>query len=307
MTSAEEAIFYVGSGIESLALFESNFGVDRYSSDLLFLDRGDVVVDQGQVKIAILPNRAYTLSTVKSAKKGVTRRASPGEFPQSYTDDFDSCPLESIPRLIAPMAGAFDCVEAKGRTGRSVRQASPTISICDRGDVMPYAILGDAFRTTYNVSIDFLLPPSDSTSGGDERGVFVGARAKGAVGSNTAMSGIFLVINATGYRVALTIGNISSSNSDSTYLIEGLLSPMLKSDPTEPRWHRVRLSVEGAHACAYLDDSLLFDRLAIPAPHEHQTAPVGDIVVPLGTGGYAAFGTVGYTLAEFDNIRVDSL
>ena len=51
---------------------------------------------------------------------------------------------------------------------------------------------------------------------------------------------------------------------------------------------------------------LLFDALRVPAPYEHHTAPVAGYQVPLGAGGYAAIGTVGYDRVEFDNLRVDS-
>ena len=52
------------------------------------------------------------------------------------------------------MSGAFDCVDSS-RGGRAVRQMAPSMAICDRGDVMPYAV-------SPSLSPSFLpsLPPS---------------------------------------------------------------------------------------------------------------------------------------------------
>jgi len=167
---------------------------------------------------------------------------------------------------------------------------------------MPFAIVGDAFRTSYNISLDFLLPPSNS-SASDGGGVFLGARAKGPVGSGTGMDGVFAAVNATGYRVGLSIFNISGSD-PAGLLLQGPLPG--QRERLAAGWHRLSLSVEGVRADASLDGESLFEALAVPAPHEHYTALVSQMRVPLGKGGYAAFGTVGYALAEFDNLTVGS-
>ena len=225
--------------------------------------------------------------------------------------------------------------KAKGKgKGRALRQVAPAMAICDRGDVMPYAVLGDGFRTTYNVSIDFLLPPPPTEGGGggrgegeeeEEAGVFVGARAKGPVGALTAMSGVFLAVNSTGYRVALSIGNLTlqtkaqhhaSSAAASTagsaegggagwptVLLEGVLPAAARGHGL---WRRVSLAVEGTTARATVDSGVLFEELTVPSPQEHYTSIVAKHIVPLGKGGYAAFGTVGYSAAEFDNLYVSS-
>jgi hypothetical protein len=154
--------------------------------------------------------QAYTLTTITSGHKGVTTPPPAGHFPAIYSDDFEDCELSTIPKYISPMSGAFDCVDSsssspspsslssqkgekgqhgggdqgakqgegqqaiykgKGKgKGRALRQVAPAMAICDRGDVMPYAVLGDGFRTTYNVSIDFLLPPPATEGGGGGEG-----------------------------------------------------------------------------------------------------------------------------------------
>ena len=297
---------------KKLILFKSNFGHDPYSADSseLFLRGADVPVIEGSVTLQLLPNWAYTLSTITTASKGVTKPPSSESFPFTYFDDFESCTLSSIPKYVAPMAGSFDCVqtESGGRSGRVVRQSSPAMSICDRGDVMPYAVLGDGFRTSYNVSIDFYLPDEDASGpafGG--RGVFVGARAKGPVGSHTAMDGIFIAVNASGYHVGLSIGNISQSAA--RVILHGDTAAQHDEHATSSwwsTWHRLSLAVKHSTARATLDGEVLFDNLHVPMPYEHFTGTVAGSKVPLGKGGYAAFGTVGYTLAEFDNLQIDS-
>ena len=55
-----------------------------------------------------------------------------------------------------------------------------------------------------------------------------------------------------------------------------------------------------------IDGAVVVSALKIPAPHEHHTAKVAGVVVDLGKGGYASFGTVGYTGVQFDALSVDS-
>jgi galactosylceramidase len=340
VTKAERATFHLGrmegvaSGISSLAVWRSHFGGNSESnSSNLFVQQPDVHVVDEKVEVALLPNWVYTFSTVRSAHKGEASPPSLAQFPAIYSDDFDSCTLSSIPKHIAPMAGAFDCVVASGgRAGQSLRQASPAKAICDRGDVMPYAIVGDGFRTTYNVSVDVLLP--DDGSGG----AFVGARAKGPVGADTGMDGIFLAMNATSWYVALRIvdldsnsapraghatGTVAESNATGTvagsvtgdHTLSGtsssILPVILAAGVLPPRlggsmWRRLSLTTVGTTATAALDGVVVAAALTIPAPYDHFTSEVAGHKVNLGKGGYAAFGTVGYAIVEFDKLRVES-
>ena len=138
----------------------------------------------------------------------------------------------------------------------------------------------------------------------------------GAVGSHTGMDGIYLGLNATGYRVGLSIGKLLQGD----VIHQGLL-PVAAWHGTAT-WRRVKLAVQGTLAQASLDGEVLFHALAVPPPREHRTALVAGLRVPLGTGGltltltltltligvvgYAAFGTLGYHAAEFDQIHVES-
>ena len=120
-------------------------------------------------------------------------------------------------------------------------------------------------------------------------------------------------MNSTGYRVALSIGNLTLSSRRAAgapgrgdgagfaLLLEGSLP-----EPGRGLWRRLSLAVRNTTARATVDSQLLFDGLRIPSPHEHYTSVVANHIVPLGRGGYAAFGTVGYTAAEFDNLFVES-
>jgi len=292
---------------KSLAVWRSHFGGSEQDGSL-FIRQQDVDVINGTVSLEIQPNFAYTLSTIRTAAKGQTETAAVGRFPDLYTDSFDNCKISSIPQYIAPMAGSFDCVEAGGgRLGRSIKQSSPSKAICDRGDAMPFAIIGDAFRTTYTVSVDILLPKSEHAM--QYPGAFVGARVKGAVGacktlpSNCSMDGVFFAVNASGWHITLSIGQIGGT---SLVLAAGLLPTTQNSNTLVGTWKHISLAVSGVTAQAAIDGILVATSIAIPAPYEHFTSPVEGKVVSLGKGGYAAFGTVGYASVEFDNIRIDN-
>ena len=169
ITQPERARFTVGRASShttllpvSMALWVSNFGAFPYPNGTrdpgLFSYQGEVAVGQGgEVEVDLRPGHAYTLSTLKHARKGNPAGTSPrpakGSFPDWYEDSFDECAISKIPNYIAPMAGAFKCTPATGRPGHSLRQASPAKAICDRGDVMPFAIVGDADLVIAHMSI----------------------------------------------------------------------------------------------------------------------------------------------------------
>ena len=300
----------------SLVVWASHFGGSE-SDQSLFVRLPDVpVIDGKYVTIQVLPNFAYTISSVRTATKGGKmsddqHKKKPGSFPPVYFDDFEGCSLPGMPQYVAPMAGAFECVEASGgRSGKSVRQMSPAKAICDRGDVMPYAILGNGFRTEYNVSIDVLLP---SISGlcqdnGMGAGAFVGARVKGPVGSGTGMGGIFFAINKTSWYMALRVSDLDINATESDMHIGHILAsgPLSQAGSCTSRWRRISLFVWADRASAAIDGMEVASNVKVPLPHDHFTGPVAGETINLGSGGYAAFGTVGYMLVEFDNIQVDS-
>jgi hypothetical protein len=129
VTQAENATFALDTAAaaalrgSSLAVWHSNFGLEATGTDQLFMRAPDAHVVDGAVTLEVLPNWAYTITTIWTGGKGVTAPPASEKFPHSYTDNFDACPLGGIPKMVAPMAGAFDCVNAGGaRAGRSVRQ-----------------------------------------------------------------------------------------------------------------------------------------------------------------------------------------
>ena len=211
VTKAENVTFILSeprgsaNSYTALVLWSSHFGTSeqQQSESALFVQRDDVPIVNQTVTIEVLPNHAYTLSTVRTATKGGQNKNSNhntstlstntvGSFPKHYHDDFDKCMFSSLPKYVAPMAGAFECVHAgAGRTGTtSLRQMSPAMSICDRGDVLPYAIIGDGFRTTYNMTMDVLL-----VSAG---GAFVGAPAIKPIGCQFGLPRCRAYSEATG-------------------------------------------------------------------------------------------------------------
>eukprot|EP00035_Acanthoeca_spectabilis_P006310 m.123008 g.123008 ORF g.123008 m.123008 type:complete len:805 (+) comp13444_c0_seq1:111-2525(+) len=277
------------AGITSLSLWQSHFGTDEFSTTL-FERQQDVAVTNGTVTIQILPNWVYTLSSVVGSR-GNSTPPPLGQFPASYADDFENCNTSSMPKFIAPMSGAFECVPASGRRGMAVRQMSPGMAICDRGDVTPYAIIGDGFRTTYNITVDVLIP---TASGGG----FVGGRAKGPVGSNTGMDGVFLVLNTTHWRVAL---KVVDAIHPSAAIASGALT-----NTRAGQWQTVNLIVCGEQAHGSVNGVPLFEHVSVPPPHDHSTGTVAKHTIDLGSGGYAAIGTVGYTQVEFDSLQIKS-
>jgi hypothetical protein len=172
--------------------------------------------------------------------------------------------------------------------------------------VTPYAVIGDGFRTEYNVSIDVLLPTPSTAVGGGGGGAFVGARTKGPVGSGVGMDGVFFAVNVTHWHMALNISAVAGADTiASGVLPTSLLLSTLLSTPSN-KWRRLSLAVSGMSATASVDGVVVVAGVKVPAPRDHHTAMVAGFEVDLGQGGYASFGTVGYADVSFDNLSVES-
>ena len=327
----------LSSDVTSLAVWSSQFGGDELDSHL-FQKMNDVTLirlKNGTItfELEMLPNFAYTVTTVRNGTKGgggvtTTRNGATKEeeekqeekqeevresavdtFPTTYFNHFDDCASSTMPMYLAPMAGAFECVASSGgRSGMSVCQTAPAMSICDRGDVLPYAILGDGFRTEYNITVDVLLPLA-TTSGG----AFVGARCKGPVGNGVGMDGVYFAVNASGgWQMALQISALTDGKNDShgshgntsRVVATGLLLP--KDGGCGHLWCELSLVVSKTIATASINGIVVAHEIKIPTPYDHFTAEVAGDVVNLGKGGYASIGTVGYSVVEFDALRIDS-
>jgi hypothetical protein len=132
--------------------------------------------------------------------------------------------------------------------------------------------VGGRFRTSYNVSIDYLLPARSQAA--PSPGVFIGARAKGPVGSDTGMDGIFLAVNSTGFRLVLSViaVNGSSAPDSQPMLLEGSLPA--KAQKAGAAWQTLLLQVHRRTATGLLDGEVLFQQAAIPAPRDHYTGQV---------------------------------
>lgn len=302
VTSVENATFVIPDGIvnDSLVLWVSHFGGSESDEDL-FVQNPDVPVVNGEVTLEILPNHVYTLSTLRTAQKGSTIITSMGSFPSTYTDDFETCTLDSIPKFIAPMAGSFECVTSSSeRSGIVLRQTTPAKSICDRGDVLPYVVIGDGFRTSYNISIYVLLPKSINT----RSGAFVGARTKGPVGANngaSGMDGVFFAVNEVSWWVVL---NVSALNEAEEVVASGELPE--EAGCEIGKWWELRLIVKDTKGMAFVNGvGVTGEAFEIPDPEEERyTGPVEGDVIDLGPGGYASFGAVGYAEVEFDDLMI---
>ena len=136
-------------------------------------------------------------------------------------------------------------------------------------------------------------------------GAFVGARTKGPVGSGIGMDGVFFAVNATGWHMALNISDVVGTHT--------LASGVLPSPPLDKvnffasnTWRRLSLTVSSTFATASVDGVVVAAGVEVPAPRDHFTAEVAGVVVDLGEGGYASFGTVGYADVRFDNLSVES-
>ena len=93
------------------------------------------------------------------------------------------------------------------------------------------------------------------------------------------MAGVFLAVNTTGFRVALTVLG-ANAQTDLQLLLEGPLPTLSSKGNPAAEWGSVALQVAGEAARGMLYDAarqewrVMFEGLAVPAPRAHFTGKV---------------------------------
>ena len=98
------------------------------------------------------------------------------------------------------------------------------------------------------------------------------------------MDGIFLAVNSTGFRLALSViatngSAVAPDRAMQPVIQEGAIPAADEDGSSTSPWRRLTLEVAGQTATGSLDGKLLFANAAIPAPYGHHTSTVASKVV----------------------------
>jgi len=256
----------------ALHLWSSDF-TSSNSADW-FVKQPDIVPDGGQFSIAIQPGFVYTVTTTTGQAKGAAGGPASAPFPLPYSDNFESYSVGKLAKYLSDMYGAFETSRCAGaREGICLRQVVPSepISWKKTGN-RPFTIIGDLDWSDYRVSSDVLLEQPGAVD-------LIG-RLTGMSDADTPDSYVLRVSDSGSWSVLKT-----GAKQEEAVLASGKVSPLGVGV-----WHGVSLEFRGGSLVAEIDGVTV------------QT--VSDSSYPKGMAG---LGVVGYSLAQFDNFKVDPL
>ena len=292
---AENVTFILDSsmgGATSLAVWYSNF---ERETPVLFRQQSDIKVgSDGSFTITVEPGDFYTISTVRTARRGSFDTPVPPSQPRApipLADDFDTTAVSQQPWLWSQMIGAFEVqVDQANASNKVLRQMAEGISVDlwpGRAN-MPGTLVGMREWQDVSIAVDFRLPFPAPLSSAELGGVGPAA----CVGTRTDWTfdlGVVLCVGIDG-SWNLTYSNPTPLHPLSPQMfITGGVVPNAPLKPGE--WHSLNLTTLGKSASASYDGKPLFSSQAIR-----------DIDT-----GFAAMLTNGYFQVEFDNVRVDAV
>jgi hypothetical protein len=276
--------------VTKLACWRSNFELE---TPILFEQQQDVLVTAaGTLTLNVSVGDYFTVSTVRTAVHGAFTDdpvpASEPHFPLPYHNDFEDDVLSQQPRLFSQMVGAFEvAVDSRNASNKVVVQGAPQQPTTKQGtwvagvykpgngfNWVPQSLIGMKEWADISISARFRLP--DRTAGACL------ATRTGWVFNN----GVVLCIEGSGHW------NLTDGLSATIEAGNPLASGTLRSPPTVGEWHTFSLTTLGAAASADCDGEQLFLNLTSIPPFD---------------SGFAALGTTGYTLTEFDDVEVTAV
>ena len=271
------AQFGVSAGVDPIGvkdvtvdIWKSNFESD----DAFFFHkqkRLTVSLSSPEIVLQVRKGDYYTISTVKTARRGSHAapipKSSP-QFPLPYTDDFQSYDDASEAKYLADQIGSFEIHSSKGE--KVLRQMVPTdpVAWVGNGDKGPMTVTGMVEWQDVSVSVLFKV----------DRKI-----AAGCVGTRVDMmwtNGIVVCVDPSG-GWNLTIGGPAVKGQPNL-----LLHGTTEAFPLHT-WQKLKITTAKAHASAWFNGKKLFSH------------PIRDNDV-----GFAVFGTNGWFPIEFRDLSI---
>ena len=286
----EQVTFVLDKSLKApatLGVWYSNYNIDSGSGvATLFEKRADVKVVQGKFSLQVPVGAHFTVSTVRTAQKGIPGGipASAPSFPLPHTDDFESKPISQEAALLADQIGAFEVhYESRGgvegSSGNKVmKQMVPQLPIgwSDSGTNGPMTLIGMREWQDISLSVDFKLPPSAHPS------------AAGCVASRVDQmwrNGIVFCLASTG-SWNLTVGGPQLGKGPRNGQL--IASGHLREAPGLDKWVSVELTTIDSTASVSVNGASVVK---------------GQAIRNIDTG-FGAFGANDWFAIEYDNLSI---
>ena len=259
------------AGEVSVEVWQSNFEI---TVPFFFRKQKQLTLSLANPEIELFVRKGdyYTISTVKTARRGSHSAripASSPQFPLPYADDFQGYAESSEAKYLADQIGSFEIHSTKG--GKVLRQMAPMAPIAwaDSGRKGPMTVIGMREWQDVSIAVQFRLDRSNA------------AACAGLRVDQMWEYGVIVCILPTG-SWNLTIGGPALKGAP-TILLKGSADAFQLNVWQELKLMTVKDNVQG-----WLNGKKLFS---------HQ---IRDIDV-----GFAAIGTNGWFPVEYRNLKLD--
>ncbi|XP_032883596.1 galactocerebrosidase isoform X2 [Amblyraja radiata] len=263
--------------IETLKVWYSKFDFFKNSSKF-FSQHSDIKVVNGAFTMPVGVDEIWTLTTISTGKRGTVPQPPPSRsFPKDYKDDFNvkTPPFSEAPNF-ADQTGVFEYFINYNDPGDHVftlRQVVTERPITWASDAdQTISVIGDYKWQDVNITCDVLIETANTG------GVFIAGRVNKGGELIRHAEGLYYWIFADGtYKVTNDLPG-------KTVLASG------KSGTRAWKWHTLTLRIQGDSAYGLLNGYPLWKDVRVTHPQN----------------GWAAIGTRGFELAQFDNFHVQA-
>jgi len=235
-----------------------------------FIEQEDIEPINGSFRINVKANTLYSLTTTTGQKKGTPSHKIPAlvNFPENYSENFDSYAHGAAPRYWCDQAGAFEVYTAMDGA-KTLRQlvADSLLTWDEWGpcDPEPFTEIGDQSFSNYEVSSDVFIENTGT------------AKIMGRIFSydpKKVLAGYTLTIDNKGKWYLLSA--VESIASGTVTFSAG-------------KWHSLKLRFEGTKVKAFID-----------------SGEVASVTNNDYSGGLAGLGS-SKNFVQFDNFKIISL
>lgn len=263
--------------IETLKVWYTKFDFFKNSSKF-FSQHSDIKVVNGAFSMPVGVDEIWTMTTISTGKRGTVPQPPPSRsFPKDYKDDFNvkTPPFSEAPNF-ADQTGVFEYFINYNDPGDHVftlRQVVTERPITWASDAdQTISVIGDYKWQDVNITCDVLIETANTG------GVFIAGRVNKGGELIRHAEGLYYWIFADGtYKVTNDLPG-------KTVLASG------KSGTHAWKWHTLTLRIQGDSASGLLNGYPLWKDVRVTHPQN----------------GWAAIGTRGFELAQFDNFHVQA-
>ncbi|ESO99011.1 hypothetical protein LOTGIDRAFT_174010 [Lottia gigantea] len=260
---------------QKLNVWYSRIGYDELIP-VSFQKQDQIQINNGTIKLNILINELWTLTTVSTGYKGsVPFIPEPQPFSLPYKEDFESYNISQEPFDFSQQVGSFEVDVMDGNKFMKQAVLEPPVHwfYCqiDKENTT-LNVFGDYNWKDIHAEVNVMIPTVNGS-----KSVYLAVRATTAGCRALLSSGLFFFFYPTEHRFVLSTDLLQKN-----VLTQGNIAYVKDS------WNNLSLTVKGNQLSGYVNSDFIFN-----------------VTVPVAiTNGWVAFGSYPFGLAYFDDVFI---